>query len=208
MPLSPKIKIAVFISGTGRTLHNLLQRIHDGSLSAEIAVVIASSPNAKGLQYAERENIPLTIIEKKDYPDSVSYSEAHFAVCRQYQVDYVVLGGFIKLLRIPVDFFNRVLNIHPSLIPAFSGKGFYGSRVHEAALKFGVKVSGCTVHFVDNEYDHGPVILQKVVDVLENDTPDSLNDRVFGAECDAFPQALQLLAEGRVSVQGRRILIR
>ena len=113
-----------------------------------------------------------------------------------------------KRLVIPDDLENRVVNIHPALVPSFCGKGFYGHHVHEAALRYGVKLSGCTVHFVDNEYDHGPVILQKAVPVLDEDTPDSLADRVFAAECQAYPEALQLIAAGRVSVEGRCVRIR
>jgi phosphoribosylglycinamide formyltransferase-1 len=110
-------------------------------------------------------------------------------------------------LTLPQDFEDRVLNIHPSLIPSFSGKGFYGHHVHEAVLNYGVKLSGCTVHIVDNQYDRGPVILQRSVPVLEDDTPDTLNDRVFQAECEAFPDALQLLADGRITLEGRKIRI-
>ncbi len=116
------------------------------------------------------------------------------------------MGGFLKHVLIPSDFENRVTNIHPGLIPAFCGKGFYGLRVHQAVLDYGVKVSGCTVHFVDNEYDHGPIILQHVVPVLDDDTAESLAARVFDAECEVYPQALQLYAEGRLRVVGRRVL--
>ena len=118
------------------------------------------------------------------------------------------MAGYLQLLPIPQSFNNKVVNIHPSLIPSFCGKGFYGHRVHEAALDYGVKVSGCTVHFVNSDYDNGPVILQKTVPVLDNDTAETLNDRVFyEAECIAYPEAIQLLAEGRVSVDGRRVSI-
>ena len=115
------------------------------------------------------------------------------------------LAGYMKLLRpIPADFQGRVLNIHPALIPAFAGKGFYGQRVHEAALAAGVKVSGCTVHFVDDEYDHGPIVAQQAVPVLEEDTPESLAQRVFAAECELYPAAIRLFAEGRLRIEGRR----
>ncbi len=201
------MKLAVLISGTGRTLHNMLERIADGKLSAEIVLVIASTPNAKGLQYAEKANIPIRIIEKNDFQTQELFSDTIFAACRESKIDYAVMAGYVKLLTIPPDFENRVLNIHPSLIPAFSGKGFYGSAVHEAVIKYGVKLSGCTVHFVNNIYDQGPVIIQKAVPVLETDTPDILNDRVFEMECIAYPEALQLLAEKRITVEGRRVRI-
>jgi folate-dependent phosphoribosylglycinamide formyltransferase PurN len=113
----------------------------------------------------------------------------------------------LQLLQVPDDFQGRVMNIHPALIPAFCGKGFYGHRVHEAVLADGAKVSGCTVHFVDNEYDHGPIILQRTVPVLDDDTPDSLAARVFVQECEAYPQAIKWFAEGRLRLEGRKVCI-
>jgi phosphoribosylglycinamide formyltransferase 1 len=115
------------------------------------------------------------------------------------------MGGFLKHVLIPDDFIGKVVNIHPALIPAFCGQGFYGHRVHEAVLEYGAKVSGCTVHFVDNQYDHGPIILQRVVPVMDDDTPDSLAARVFSAECEAYPEALRLIAAGRATIDGRRV---
>jgi phosphoribosylglycinamide formyltransferase 1 len=126
---------------------------------------------------------------------------------RRSGADLVVLGGFLKRIVIPPDFTNRVTNIHPGLIPAFCGDGMYGHHVHEAVIAYGAKVSGCTVHFADNQYDHGPVILQKAVPVLDDDTPDTLAARVFQAECEAYPQALQWIAAGRVRVEGRRVRV-
>ncbi|MDR2346413.1 MAG: phosphoribosylglycinamide formyltransferase [Planctomycetaceae bacterium] len=202
-----KLRLAVLISGTGRSLKNLINRISIGELSAEIAVVISSTPSAVGLQYAEEESIPIEIIERHNYTTLRAFSEPIFQVCRDKYVDYVVLAGYLKLLAIPQDFNNRVLNIHPSLIPAFCGKGYYGNIVHSKALEMGVKISGCTVHFVDEHYDNGPIILQKAVDVLEGDTANTLNDRIFDAECIAYPEALELIAEGRVTVQGRIVKI-
>jgi phosphoribosylglycinamide formyltransferase 1 len=117
----------------------------------------------------------------------------------------VCLAGFLQLVEIPPDFANRVLNIHPALIPAFSGKGFHGPAVHRAALEAGVKVSGCTVHFADNQYDHGPIISQRVVPVLDDDTPETLAARVFAEECEAYPEAITWFAEGRLVIEGRRV---
>jgi phosphoribosylglycinamide formyltransferase 1 len=201
------LRLAVFISGTGRTLKNILDRIDAGRLTAEVCLVIASTPYARGLQFAEKAGIPIQMIERKDFDSRDEYSEAMFRLCREAEIDLVVLGGFVKLLTLPEDFEDRVLNIHPSLIPSFCGKGFYGHHVHEAVLKYGAKLSGCTVHFVDSHYDRGPVILQRAVPVLDDDTPDTLNDRVFEAECEAFPDALQLLATGRISLAGRKVRI-
>ncbi|MDR3233982.1 MAG: phosphoribosylglycinamide formyltransferase [Planctomycetaceae bacterium] len=202
-----KLRIAVFISGTGRTLKNFIDWIQAGKMSAEIVVVISSAANVAGLQYGEEESIPVEIIERSQYGSLNEFSEANFNVCRSHRADYAVLAGYLRLLEIPKDFENRVLNIHPSLIPAFCGKGYYGNIVHSKVLEYGAKVSGCTVHFVDQDYDRGPIILQKTVEVYENDTPDTLNNRVFAAECLAYPEAIELIAEGRVSVKGRRVRI-
>jgi formyltetrahydrofolate-dependent phosphoribosylglycinamide formyltransferase len=205
--MAKKIRLAVLISGTGRTLKNFIDRIRTGNLSADITVVISSAANVVGLQYAEEESIPIEIVERSQYGSLTEFSEANFNVCRAMKADYVVLAGYLRRLEIPKDFENRVLNIHPSLIPAFCGKGYYGNIVHAKALEYGVKISGCTVHFVDQEYDSGPIILQKAVDVYENDTPNQLNDRVFAAECQAYPEAVEMLAQGRVTVKGRLVKI-
>ena len=205
--MAKKLRLAVFISGTGRTLQNLLDRIRAGQLSAEVVVVISSVANVVGLQYAEEESIPVEIIERCHYESLNEFSEANFSVCRAARADYVILGGYLRRLEIPHDFENRVLNIHPSLIPSFCGKGYYGNIVHSKVLEYGVKISGCTVHFADQGYDTGPIILQKAVDVYEDDTADTLNDRVFAAECQAYPEALELFAQGRVSVKGRIVKI-
>jgi len=200
-------RIAVLISGGGTTLLNLLEKIAAGRLPVEIALVISSSPAARGLQFAADAGISSKVISRGRFANQDEFSRAVFDPCRQAGVDLVVLGGFLKRLTIPEDFANRVVNIHPALVPAFCGDGFYGHHVHEAVLKYGAKLSGCTVHFADNQYDHGPVILQKVVPVLDNDTPDSLAARIFQAECQAYPEALQLIAAGRVRVEGRRVRI-
>ena len=198
-----RVSLAVLISGTGRTLQNLLERIEAGSLAADVRLVIASTPQARGLQYAEQAGIPIQIVERKDHDSRDTFSQAIFSHCDEADVDYVILAGYIKLLFVPQSYQNRVLNIHPALIPAFAGKGYFGDYVHQAVLQYGAKVTGCTVHFVDNEYDHGPVILQKAIDVFETDTVSSLNDRVFEVERVAYPEAIQLLAEGKIRVEGR-----
>jgi phosphoribosylglycinamide formyltransferase 1 len=204
---SKQFKIAVLISGGGTTLKNLIQRISDGQLHAAVSLVIASSPKAGGLQFAREADIPNLVIEQKNFPDQDAFSREIFARCRAAAADLVVLGGFLKRLTIPEDFKDRVVNIHPALIPSFCGKGFYGHRVHEAVLEYGAKLSGCTVHFADNQYDHGPVILQKAVPVLDDDTPDTLAARVFEAECEAYPEAVELIAQGRVRIESRRVRI-
>jgi len=195
--LASPLPIAVLISGGGTTLRNLIERIAAGELPVEIRLVISSSPQAKGLQFARAAGIPALVVEKTKATAPAEFSEAVFGPCRAAGVAYVVMGGFLKHVLIPPDFVQRVLNIHPALLPAFGGKGMYGLRVHEAVLAAGAKVSGCTVHFVDNEYDHGPVLYQRQVEVLPGDTPEALQARVFAAECDAYPEALRRLAQDR-----------
>jgi formyltetrahydrofolate-dependent phosphoribosylglycinamide formyltransferase len=202
------LRIAVLISGGGTTLQNLIVQIQTRNLRrVEIALVVSSSPEAYGLEWARQAGIPTAVIQRKEFPSQDEFSRAVFARCREAAAGLVVMGGFLKRLTIPPDFSNRVINIHPALIPAFCGDGFYGHRVHEAVLEYGAKLSGCTVHFADNQYDHGPVILQKAVPVLEDDTPESLAARVFQAECAAYPEAIQWIADGRVRVEGRRVRI-
>jgi len=201
-------RIAVLISGGGTTLRNLIEHVAAGRLPVEIALVVSSRAGAGGLRFAAEAGIPAAVIERKAFADDAAFSRAVFNRCRAAGVDLVVLGGFLKRLVIPDDFAGRVVNIHPALVPAFCGEGYYGHRVHEAVLEYGAKLSGCTVHFADNQYDHGPVILQRAVPVLDDDTPETLAARVFEAECEAYPEALRWIAEGRVEVEGRRVRIR
>lgn len=199
------LRLAVLISGGGTTLRNLLERIEADRLAAQVVTVISSNPAARGLEFARAAGIPAHVVERSSYADLAAFSEAIFAPCRDADAQLVAMAGFLKLVEIPPDFAGRVLNIHPSLIPAFCGQGFYGHRVHEAVLAYGCKVSGCTVHFVDNVYDHGPIVLQRAVDVRDDDTPKSLAERVFAAECEAFPKAIALYAAGKLKIVGRQV---
>ncbi len=201
-------RIAVLISGGGTTLRNLIEKIDAGTLPVEIGLVVSSSPTARGLQFADDKRIPTAVIEPKGFANQDAFSREIFDRCRAAGIELVVMGGFLKRITIPDDFANRVVNIHPALIPAFCGAGFYGHHVHEAVLQYGAKLSGCTVHFADNQYDHGPVIVQRAVPVADDDTPETLAARVFEAECEAYPEALRLIATGRVTVDGRRVRIR
>lgn len=201
------IRVAVLLSGGGTTLQNILDRIGDRLLRAEVAVVVSNKSDAFGLTRARQVGIPSFVVERKSCSDREDFSARIFEHCRAAGVDLVCLAGFLQLLHIPNDFYNRVLNIHPSLIPAFCGKGFHGLAVHRAALEMGVKVSGCTVHFADNAYDSGPIVMQRVVPVLDDDTPESLAARVFAAECEAYPQAIQWFAQGRLHIEGRRVRV-
>jgi phosphoribosylglycinamide formyltransferase-1 len=188
------LRIAVLISGGGTTLKNLIDKIRAGKLDAEICLVISSNPTARGLDLARDANIPALVIERKSASSPEAFSAAVFDPIRAHGAQLVVMGGFLKLVLIPDDFTGRVVNIHPALIPAFCGHGMYGHHVHEAVLASGARQSGCTVHYVDNEYDHGPIILQRAVPVLDDDTPESLAARVFTAECEAYPEALRQIA--------------
>lgn len=201
------LPVAVLISGGGTTLKNLLAKIAAGKLHIDIRLVISNTAQAKGIGYAQEAKIPVEVVDWNAIDDVPKFNQILFEKCRAAGVELVVCGGFLKQLIIPDDFMNRVVNIHPGLIPSFCGKGYYGRRVHAAAIEYGVKLSGCTIHYVDNEYDHGPVILQRAVPVEPDDTPESLAARVFEAECEAYPEALQLIADGRVTIDGRRVRV-
>jgi phosphoribosylglycinamide formyltransferase-1 len=181
--------LAVLLSGSGRTLENLLDRIASGRLAARVAVVVASRDHVRGIAIARRAGIPVHVLPRGGRPLD-EWSRQVFAPCREAGADLVVMAGFLSLVRIPDDFRGRVINIHPSLLPAFGGRGFHGHHVHEAVLARGCTVSGCTVHLVDDEYDHGRILLQETVPVLPDDTPDSLAARVFAAECELLPRAI------------------
>ncbi|GJD12850.1 Trifunctional purine biosynthetic protein adenosine-3 [Galdieria sulphuraria] len=183
------VKTAVFVSGGGRSLENLLRYCDKGALEeTQIVTVVSSKNGTKALEIAKN-------------------CQALVDVCASYGVSLIVLAGWLHFFHIPPSFQGRVINIHPSLIPSFCGKGYYGMNVHKAVLDFGVKITGCTVHFADNEYDHGPIILQKAVDVLETDTVDTLSRRVFEAEKVALPEAIRLFSKGLLKLEGRRVKI-
>ncbi len=203
MAVSKKLRLAALISGGGTTLRNLIDKISAGQLRAEIAVVVSSNAEAKGLRYAAGANIPTHVVERQGFSSIEEFSAAVFDRCRAAGAELVVMGGWLKLVAIPDDFSKRVINIHPALIPMFCGKGMYGPAVHREVLTSGAKISGCTVHFVDNQYDHGPIIVQRTVPVLEGDTTDSLAARVFAAECELYPSVINLIADGDIKV-GRR----
>jgi phosphoribosylglycinamide formyltransferase-1 len=197
------------ISGSGRTLKNFIDLAAAGDLPVDIRLVISSSPQAGGMRFAEAGQIRSLVVSplNTDIHTREEYSEAVFEPCRQAGVDYVCMAGFLKHVLIPPDFEHRVLNIHPALLPAFGGKGMYGHRVHEAVLQSGARISGCTVHFADNEYDHGPIIYQQQVPVLDDDTPDTLAARVFAAEKQAYPHVLRKLAAGCVRIEGSTVFM-
>jgi formyltetrahydrofolate-dependent phosphoribosylglycinamide formyltransferase len=206
MSKSP-LKLAVLISGGGRTLKNFLDLKAEDRLPIDVRLVISSSPAAGGLVFAEEANIPTAIFQRRGHPSDQAYGDAVFAACRDAGVDYVAMAGFLKLVPVPDDFAGRVLNIHPALIPAFCGARMSGHRVHQAVLDSGAKVTGVTGHFVDNQYDAGPIIWQQPVPVFDDDTADTLAERVFEVEKEAYPHVLRLLAAGRIKLEGRKARI-
>lgn len=201
------IRLAVLLSGNGTTLQNLADQVAEGRLNASIEVVISSNPDAYGLTRARQLNVPSVVVTNKDFPNLAARSAALFAQADRYQADLVCLAGYMSLLEIPDSFLHRVINIHPALLPAFGGKGMYGQRVHQAVLDTGCKVSGCTVHYCDQTYDTGPIIVQRTCPVRNDDTPETLAKRVYEQECLAYPEAISLIAAGRVKVEGRRTKI-
>ena len=198
--------IAVLISGSGTTLKNLIAVKQSGNLDAKIALVICSNPNATGIQFAKDNGIDVAVVDHRAVKEP-SFSDAVFDHCRSAGVDMIVMAGFLRKLTIPDEYQNRVINIHPSLIPSFCGRGFYGLKVHQAAIDYGCKISGCTVHLVDNQYDHGPIVAQRVVDVLPEDTSQVLAARVFAQECVLYPEVINHFANDEVSIQGRQVII-
>jgi formyltetrahydrofolate-dependent phosphoribosylglycinamide formyltransferase len=172
-----------------------------------VAVVVASRADAFGLERARRAAIPAVAVARKAHPDVAAFNDALHAALEPHAVDLVALAGFLSLFQPRARYAGRVLNIHPALIPSFCGEGFYGRRVHEAVLAAGVKVSGCTVHFADDHYDRGPIILQGCVPVLDDDTVETLAARVLALEHELYPQAVQLFAEDRLRIEGRRVRI-
>lgn len=202
-----RLPVAVLISGGGTTLRNLIQLVDSNELDIDIRLVISSSPNTGGLAFAKDANIPTKVVVRKSDDSDADYRDAIFGPCRDAGVGLVVMGGFLKHVLIPDDFAGRVMNIHPSLIPAFCGEGYYGKRVHKAVIEYGARVSGCTVHFVDDHYDHGPIILQKAVEVHSDDSPESLAARVFEQECVALPEAIRLFADGKLCIDGRTVTV-
>ncbi|MEM7453251.1 MAG: phosphoribosylglycinamide formyltransferase [Planctomycetota bacterium] len=204
---SDGFSICVLISGGGTTLRNLIEKKNSGQLDATISHVVSSRVDAGGIDHAREAGIPFTIADYRRHKSPELLSEVIFRICRESGADLIVMGGFLRQIAIPADFENRVINIHPSLIPAFCGKGYYGSKVHQAVIDYGCKLSGCTVHFVDDQFDHGPIIAQRTVDVMPGDDATTLAARVFEQECRLYPEAINAIASGKVKLEGRTVVI-
>ena len=205
--MSAPLRVAVLLSGNGSSLENLLEHIDSGDVNAEVVVVVSSKEKAFGLTRARRRGIPAVVVSRKKHPDSVKFNDLLHAALAPYDVELVALLGFLSLFELRGKYDGRSINVHPALIPAFCGKGFYGRRVHEAVLASGVKLTGATVHISDDQYDKGPILLQEAVPVLEDDTAETLAERVQDAERRLVPRAVQLFAEGRVRIEGQRTRI-
>ena len=202
------VRLGVLISGGGTTLINILDYIRRGELNAEVAVVISSRSVVRGVERAKSAGLDVKIVRKKDYSDIDEFSKRLEEELLAAKVDLVIQGGWLCLWNIPDRYENRVMNIHPALLPSFGGRGMWGHHVHEAVLKAGCKVSGCTVHFCTNEYDKGAIIVQRGCKAKDSDSPETLAARVFEQECIAYPQAIKLFAEGRLLVEDGIVKIR
>ena len=189
-----RIPAVVLLSGGGRTLENLLAVIADGRLDLDIRAVVSSRPGVRGLEVAAAADIPTAVFRRRDYPDIHAHNAAINAWLGRFAPRLIVLAGYLCFYEPPPGFDGYVTNIHPALLPKYGGKGYYGEHVHRAVLEAGEKESGCTVHLVDDQYDHGHILGQQKVPVLPGDDVDSLAIRVFGAECELYPRVLQELA--------------
>jgi phosphoribosylglycinamide formyltransferase 1 len=200
-------RIVVLLSGSGRTLENLIHRIDAGELQARIARVISTRERARGVEIARSAGLPLSVIRPRAHSSAGAFSDAMFDEIRPLNPELVVCAGFLSKLDVPSDFEGRIVNIHPSLLPLFGGKGYYGDRIQQAVLDAGMKVAGCTVHFVDNEYDAGPIIAQQCVPVRDDDTVETLARRVFEVELELYPRIIRAILEGRVHLNGRQVRV-
>lgn len=197
------MNVAVLLSGQGRTLTNLVKRVQDGLLPVKITMVITDNYSCRGFANACNYKVICHAVNKNDS----CFNDRVFYRCRENKIDLICLAGFLSKLTIPEDYKNKVMNIHPSLLPAFGGKGFYGSKVHKSVLETGVKISGCTVHFCDNEYDTGPIIAQATVPVFPDDNVEKLSERVFEEEKLLYPACIKAFAEDKIKIAGRIVCL-
>ncbi len=204
---SNPLRVAVLIGGGGRTLINLLDHIEQTELPIAVATVLATRSDLPGVARARDRGFNPTILPLIDHHAPDSFHDVVTQLLLDADSELICLAGYLRWMRVDPPFRGRVMNIHPALLPAFGGHGMYGHHVHRAVLESGVKITGCTVHFVDEEYDRGPIVLQRACPVLENDTPETLAARVFAEECVAYPDAVRLFAEGRLTIEGRCVRV-
>jgi phosphoribosylglycinamide formyltransferase-1 len=203
------LRLAIFASGRGTNFQAILDAIAARRLQAQVVLYVSNRPDAGALQIARSARIPAAVIEERQFVEAADYERTLLEHMAKHEVNFIALAGFMRKIPAGVvrQFRHRIVNIHPALLPSFGGKGMYGHRVHAAVLEYGCKVTGVTVHLVDEEYDTGPPILQRCVPVLDDDTPESLAVRVLEVEHQLYPEALQLFAEDRVRIYGRRVHI-
>ena len=194
------LRVAVLLSGSGTSLENLFEHIEQRALPARVVCVIASKDGAGGLARAEKRGVPALAIPRKKFADVASFNDAIHAELARHDTELVACLGFLSIFELRERYRGRAINVHPALIPAFSGKGMYGRRVHEAVLARGCKITGATVHLVDDEYDHGPILAQRAVEVRDDDSPDTLAARVQAAERELVPEVIRGIAEGKLRV--------
>lgn len=206
----PQVKIGVLISGSGTNLQSLIDNIETGNIKGKITVVISNRKDAYGLNRARQKNIDALYIRQKDYESFENFNDAIIDELKKHNVELVVLAGYLKILtsKFIEEYRNRIINIHPSLIPAFCGKGYYGIKVHEEVIKYGVKLSGATVHFVDEDADTGPIIIQEAVEVGYEDTAETLQQKVLKIEHKILPLAVKYYCEGKIQISGRKVKIK
>ena len=199
-------KIAVFVSGGGSNFKAIHHQIIQGNILGKIVMVFSNNPNCGAIKFAEENSIPIFIINAARYPNAHTRDKFLLETCLKAEIDLICLAGFMKMLpqNIVKQYEYRILNIHPGLLPEFGGKGFYGTRVHEAVINTGKRESGATVHFVDEIYDHGPIILQKKVEVMETDTPESLAARVLKLEHELFPEVVKAFCENKIIMENNK----
>ncbi len=205
----PQVKIGVLISGSGTNLQSIIDSINNKNISGEIKVVISNKKDAYGLERARQNNIDAVYVNQKDYENFEKFNDAIIEEFETRNVELIVLAGYLKILskKFIEKYNNRIINIHPSLIPSFCGKGYYGAKVHEAAIDYGVKISGATVHFVDEGADTGPIIIQEAVEISNDDTADTLQKKILEIEHKILPLAVKYYCEGRIQIRGRKVKI-
>ena len=205
--MNDPLRIAALISGGGRTLINILDNIDAGELNATIELVIASRGEIAGVELAQARGLDVQVVRQRDFAAEDDMHDSISAALTEKRIELVCLCGYLRWFRVDEPFIGRVMNIHPALLPDFGGQDMHGATVHQAVLDSGGRYSGCTVHFVDDEYDHGPIILQRTCPVLRDDDHESLAARVFALECQAYPEAIRLFAARRLVLNSGRVHI-
>jgi len=201
--------LAVFASGRGSNFQAILKNIISGRIPASVKLCITNNPAAGVIEIAQQHDIAVRVINPKSFPDAGAFNDAILKEVTEFRIDYIILAGYLKLIgrQIVEQYENRIINIHPALLPAFGGKGMYGHHVHEAIFESGVRISGATVHLVNSEYDSGPIVLQKSVDISDVSSPGEIAERVLKIEHEIFPEAVKLLVEDKLIVKGKRVEI-